>query len=150
VVCSEDRRQHGRHRQADPESAEALLEVHLRRGLPLGAAPGLPPQQRGGSEMPLRGAAHGGVLGVRSAAPPGHLPHPHGVVPPDGDPGLGQNFTLLSQRDQYDVRRRIGHRHSGRVLQSAHKGGPLCHTDGKSRTQDHHTYLSTIVIYGFS
>ncbi|KAJ3618286.1 hypothetical protein MTP99_006300 [Tenebrio molitor] len=72
--------------------------------------------------MPLRGAAHGRVLGVRSAAPPGLLLIPM-VLFPLMDAGLGQNVALLSQETNMMFVGGLVIARAWSVLQPAHEGG---------------------------
>lgn len=110
--------------QETPLRPKGILEDPLRGSLPPHPPPSIPMQQHTPHAMPLRGPTHGRLLGVRSATPTGHIPHPHGAVSPDGGPGFRQGVPVLPQGDQHDVRGGAGHSHSGGALQSPHQGGP--------------------------
>lgn len=107
---------HGGHDQAAGQRLPDLLEGHLRHRLSSGAASGVRPQQHRGNAMSLCGAGHGGLLGDRGVALARHGPYSYGTVSSHGRAGFGSHLPVLSEGDEYDVRRRAGDRHRCRAL----------------------------------
>lgn len=116
----------GDHHDA-PERHPNLLAFDIRFRLSAGFAARFRVRQCGRPAMPVRGPADGRFLGVRSVAAAGHLFDTNGSVSVDGRIGFGQSFSLLSQGDEHDVRRRFGDRHRRRTLQTPHASCTIRH-----------------------